>query len=190
MRYALYARYSSDNQSESSCEDQFRLCREAVAKDGGTIVREYSDHAISGASTLNRPEFQQMMLNAEAGNFDIIFAEDLSRLSRNFKDPAVLFEKLEYLGIKLITRTDGEITPLHIGLQGTMNALYLKDLADKTKRGQRGRVENGFIPGGLTYGYDTRPLRRLALKVASTGSSWQPMAISTSVWRASTQSKR
>ena len=126
MRYALYARYSSDNQSESSCEDQFRLCREAVAKDGGTIVREYSDHAISGASTLNRPEFQQMMLNAEAGNFDIIFAEDLSRLSRNFKDPAVLFEKLEYLGIKLITRTDGEITPLHIGLQGTMNALYLK----------------------------------------------------------------
>ena len=32
MRYALYARYSSDNQSESSCEDQFRLCREAVEK--------------------------------------------------------------------------------------------------------------------------------------------------------------
>ena len=34
-----------------------------------------------------------------------------------------------------------------------MNALYLKDLADKTRRGQRGCVEEGKIPGGITYGY-------------------------------------
>jgi hypothetical protein len=34
-----------------------------------------------------------------------------------------------------------------------MNALFLKDLAIKTRRGQRGRVEAGKIPGGNSYGY-------------------------------------
>lgn len=35
-----------------------------------------------------------------------------------------------------------------------MNALFLKDLADKTRRGQRGRVEAGKSGGGNSYGYD------------------------------------
>nr|WP_281416985.1 recombinase family protein [Ancylobacter lacus] len=35
-----------------------------------------------------------------------------------------------------------------------MNALFLKDLADKTRRGQRGRVEAGKSGGGNAYGYD------------------------------------
>ena len=35
-----------------------------------------------------------------------------------------------------------------------MNALFLKDLADKTRRGQRGRVEKGKAGGRLCFGYD------------------------------------
>lgn len=35
-----------------------------------------------------------------------------------------------------------------------MDALYLKDLADKTRRGLRGRIEDGKSGGGLCYGYD------------------------------------
>ncbi|MCR9196641.1 MAG: recombinase family protein, partial [Hyphomonas sp.] len=46
------------------------------------------------------------------------------------------------------------INELHIGLKGTMGALYLKDLADKTRRGLRGRVEAGKSGGGNSYGYD------------------------------------
>ena len=48
--------------------------------------------------------------------------------------------------------SEGEINELHVGLKGTMNALFLKDLAQKTRRGQRGRVEAGKIPGGNSYG--------------------------------------
>jgi site-specific DNA recombinase len=49
-----------------------------------------------------------------------------------------------------------------------MNALFLKDLAQKTRRGQRGRVEAGKIPGGNSYGY--RIIRRLLDDgLASTG---------------------
>jgi len=49
---------------------------------------------------------------------------------------------------------EGEISELHVGLKGTMNALFLKDLAAKTHRGLRGRVEKGKAGGGLCYGYD------------------------------------
>ena len=48
---------------------------------------------------------------------------------------------------------------MHVGLKGTMNALFLKDLALKIRRGQRGRVEAGKIPGGSSYGY--RIIRQL-----------------------------
>jgi hypothetical protein len=38
-----------------------------------------------------------------------------------------------------------------------MNALYLRDLAQKVRRGQRGRVEAGRNPGGICYGYRVAP---------------------------------
>ena len=41
----------------------------------------------------------------------------------------------------------------HVGLKGTMNALFLRDLAQKTHRGLRGRVETGHFGGGRCYGY-------------------------------------
>src|SRR3546814_16425521 len=47
-----------------------------------------------------------------------------------------------------------------VGLKGTMNALFLKDLAKKTHRGLRGRVEKGFSAGAVGYGY--RMVRRLS----------------------------
>ena len=40
-----------------------------------------------------------------------------------------------------MTLAEGEISELHVGLKGTMNALFLKDLAAKTYCGLRGRVE-------------------------------------------------
>jgi site-specific DNA recombinase len=56
-------------------------------------------------------------------------------------------------GVMIVTLAEGEITELHVGLKGTMNALFLKDLAAKTHRGLRGRVEDGKSGGGLCYGY-------------------------------------
>ena len=55
--------------------------------------------------------------------------------------------------MNIVTLAEGDITHLHVGLKGTMNALFLKDLADKTRRGLRGRVETGKSGGGLCYGY-------------------------------------
>jgi hypothetical protein len=67
---------------------------------------------------------------------------------------------MAFAGVILVTVGESEITELHVGLKGTMNALFLKDLAQKTRRGLRGRVEAGRSGGGNAYGYDiVRALR-------------------------------
>lgn len=152
-RVALYARYSSDNQNDSSLEDQVRLCREHAMREKWRVVGTYEDAAISGASLVLRPGIQRLLQGAQAGRFDIVLAEALDRISRDQADVATLFKHLKFAGVPIVTLAEGEINELHVGLKGTMNALFLKDLAMKTHRGLRGRVEKGKAGGGLCYGY-------------------------------------
>jgi site-specific DNA recombinase len=152
LNVAIYARYSSDNQRDASIADQLRVCREFAARQGWTTVQEFTDHAISGA-TLLRSGFQALMRDALNQRFDVVLAEALDRFSRDQEDTAGLFKRLTFAGVRIVTLAEGDITHLHVGLKGTMNALFLKDLADKTRRGLRGRVELGKSGGGLCYGY-------------------------------------
>jgi site-specific DNA recombinase len=91
------------------------------------------------------------------GKIDVVLAEALDRLSRDHGDVVALHKLLRFLGVRLLAFSEGEIGDLHIGLKGAMNALYLKDLAVKTRRGLEGRVRAGRSGGGLCYGYDVVP---------------------------------
>jgi site-specific DNA recombinase len=157
MRAALYARYSSDQQRAASIEDQLRLGREDAAAAGWTIVDEHTDPALSGASMMTRPGLQALLRGVEAGRYDVVWAEDLDRISRDLADPAIFFRKTNFAGVKIVTRSEGIIGPLHIGLKGTMNAIFLDALAQKTRRGLRGRIEAGKSAGGRSYGYRVVP---------------------------------
>jgi DNA invertase Pin-like site-specific DNA recombinase len=95
-----------------------------------------------------------LLRDAQAGRFAVILAESLDRLSRDQEDIAHIFKRISFAGGRIVTLSEGDINELHIGLKGTMGALYLKDLADKTRRGLRGRVEAGKSGGGNSYGYD------------------------------------
>ncbi|MCH9000405.1 MAG: recombinase family protein, partial [Proteobacteria bacterium] len=153
IRTAIYARYSSDNQRDASIEDQLRLCKRQIKSEGWSLVDVYTDAAISGATTL-RPGYQKLLEDVRSGKLDIVVAEALDRLSRDQEDIAALYKQLSFSGVKLITLAEGEINELHIGFKGTMNAIFLKDLAQKTHRGLEGRVRQGFSGGGIAYGYD------------------------------------
>jgi site-specific DNA recombinase len=167
MRVALYARYSSDMQRDTSIGDQFRLCRLFVDRQGWTTNQEYSDHAITGSTLLLRPGIQRLMQDAMQHRYDVLVAESLDRFSRDQEDTAALFKRLRFLGVSWVTLSEGEITELHVGFKGTMNGLYLKDLAAKTRRGLRGRVEAGKSGGGRCYGY--RVVRASSRDRAQTG---------------------
>ena len=166
MKVAIYARYSSDNQRDASIADQLRVCRAFAERQGWTICEEYTDHAVSGA-TLLRAGFQALMRDALNRRFDVVLAESLDRFSRDQEDTAGLFKRLTFAGVNIVTLAEGDITHLHIGFKGTMNALFLKDLAEKTHRGLRGRVEDGKSAGGLCYGY--RVVKALNAGTVTTG---------------------
>jgi DNA invertase Pin-like site-specific DNA recombinase len=130
-----------------------RQCRERAAREGWAVVETYSDRAISGSSMV-RAGIQALLAGAQTGRFDIVLSEALDRISRDQEDVAAVFKRLRFAGVSIITLSEGEINELHVGLKGTMNALFLKDLAIKTHRGQRGRVEAGKSGSGrAAYGY-------------------------------------
>ena len=89
------------------------------------------------------------------GRFQIIVTESLDRLSRSQADITDSLRKAFLFGCAY-RNTGGwpSFRDPYVGLKGTMAALFLKDLAQKTRRGQIGRVKEGRIPGGKSYGYD------------------------------------
>ena len=84
MRVAIYARYSSENQSEKSIDDQVRVCKNYIKEHGMTIDEKhiYVDEAISG-SVINRPGLQALEKAIENKEVDAVAVDDLSRLSRS-----------------------------------------------------------------------------------------------------------
>ncbi|MDF2766675.1 MAG: resolvase [Rhodospirillales bacterium] len=67
----------------------------------------------------------------------MVIAEALDRLLRDQEDVAALYKHLAFAGVRLITLAEGEISDLHVGLKGTMNALFLKDLARRRGAGSK-----------------------------------------------------
>lgn len=156
LRVAIYARFSTDKQRDASIDDQIESCRDYALRQGWIISGTYDDRATSGASMF-RPGIERLQRDARAGQFDIVLAEAMDRLSRNLSDIAKFHERMEHSGIRIWTLTEGKIDEMMIGMKGTMNAIQLRDTGLKTLRGQRGRVRAGKIAGGNSYGYDVLP---------------------------------
>ncbi len=153
LRAVDYLRYSTDLQSPTSIEDQARICQERMQREGWRYVRSYQDRAMSSASRW-RPDFQQLIDDARRGQFDVLVAEALDRLSRDQEDLAHLYKQLAFSDVRIFTLSEGWISEINVGMSGTMGAVMLKQLAEKTRRGLRGRVEAGRSGGGNSYGYD------------------------------------
>lgn len=151
-RALLYARYSTDRQSDASAEDQLRLCRQRADREGWEIAEEFKDLAISG-TVRDRPGLNDLMRAIERGAGTIVLAESLDRLSRDQEDIAGFFKRARHYGARIVTLSEGEIGAIHIGMNGTMAAVQLEQLGEKVRRGQIGRVVAGKIPGGISYGY-------------------------------------
>jgi DNA invertase Pin-like site-specific DNA recombinase len=154
-KVAIYARFSDDElQNDNSIEDQIRTCKARAEAEGWQIVQVYTDHGISGASMLLRPGIQMLMSHAQLAQFDLVLTEGLDRLSRDQEDIAGIYKRIKFAGLEIYSLSDGGlISEMHIGLKGTMNAVFLKDLAVKTRRGLSGRIEKGKSGGGISYGY-------------------------------------
>src|SRR5712692_4056520 len=165
MRYAIYARYSSDLQRQTSIEDQIRKCREFGDAQGWVPVKDciYADEAISGGST-ERPGLQRMLQAALSPHrpFNVILVDDTSRMSRSLPDAVQLFHKLSFAGLRVVAVAQGidsqsEQAEVLVTVHGLVDALYVKELSKKTHRGLEGVFLRGLHAGGRCYGYRNVP---------------------------------
>ena len=78
----LYARFSSDKQTEQTIENQIRICSDFAKNNQLNVVRIYADRGKSGRSD-NRPEFQHMLADMEKREFQVIIVYMLDRFMRN-----------------------------------------------------------------------------------------------------------
>ncbi len=163
LRCAVYARFSSDRQSPTSIADQIRKCREHAARQGWLVLEEhvYPDEAISGAST-ERAGLQRLLAAATSPSrpFDCILTDDTSRLSRKLADALNLYERLSFAGIRVVAvsqgvDSEGPQAELLFGVHGLIDAVYWRELGQKTHRGMQGRALQGLATGGRVFGYRT-----------------------------------
>ena len=163
-RAALYARYSSDRQRETSIEDQLRAARARAEKEGWTIVAEHSDSEISGSVPVAlRKGGKGLLADALAKRFDVLIIEGLDRVVREIGEQEQLVKRLEFRGIRIIGTADGYDTLSGRGrkvmrvARGLVNELFLDDLGEKTHRGLAGQFDRGYHVGGVCFGYTTQP---------------------------------
>jgi site-specific DNA recombinase len=84
---AIYSRFSTDRQNESSVIDQVRVCTEFAARQGWQAIQQFEDQGISGAALGNRPGILRLQEGVFARRrFDVVLVADLSRLSRSQDD--------------------------------------------------------------------------------------------------------
>ena len=159
MMSAIYARFSSDLQSDRSITDQIELCKQFAARSGYTVGTVYSDHAKSGASIIGRDGLLQLIEDAKAGRFKAVIVEALDRVSRDQEDLAAIYKRLTFAGIQIVAVHEGVADQVQVGIRGLISSIYLTDLAHKVRRGMAGVVRDGRHAGGRAYGYRPIPGR-------------------------------
>ena len=158
MNAIIYARYSSENQTENSIEGQLRECKAFAENKNITVVGTYIDRALS-AKTDDRPDFQRMIKDSAKQIFDVIIVWKLDRFARNRYDSAHYKSILRKNGVKVISATEA----ISEGAEGILLESMLEGLAEyysvelgvKVKRGLtenalKARHNGGIIPYGLT----------------------------------------
>ncbi len=154
LRFAIYARYSSDMQNEISLEDQEAVCREAIGARGGVVVGVFKDGAEHGWS-LDREGFKRMQSAAEKGKFDALMVWKFDRLARDFEQSVIVkaFLRHEYK-LKLhcvegVSQDDddsfyGAMIEQMLAVQA---AMFSRNLSTDTKRAKRQRAIRGEFNG-------------------------------------------
>lgn len=157
----IYARYSSDKQTEDSIEAQVRACREYAAAHELSIVGIYPDEAISGkgSKTVSRAQYQKLLRDCKKGIFSVILIHKYDRIARNLGEHVNLEAKLKEYGVQLIATAqnfgDSNEAKIMRALMWSLSEYYLDNLAGEVKKGLKETALKGLHTGGYApFGYD------------------------------------
>lgn len=164
LRVATYARFSSINQREESIVAQENAMMKYIKEKGYIFVSRYADEAMSGTNT-NRPQFQQMLVDASQKKFDILLVHKLDRLSRDIHDSLDIQRNLYQYNVKIESvienyddSPEGELFKV---IQMGMNQYYSRNLGREVMKGLIVNADECKHNGGVPpLGYKVNPETR------------------------------
>jgi DNA invertase Pin-like site-specific DNA recombinase len=153
----IYARYSSERQTEQSIEGQLRVCNEYAKRNDMLVVDTYIDRAMTGTND-NRKDFQKMLRESAKRKWEVVLVYKLDRFSRNKYEMAMHKKQLRDYGVKLVSAMENiPDTPEGIILESLLEGMaeyYSAELSQKVRRGlNESRQKGNFTGGYLIYGY-------------------------------------
>lgn len=154
----IYARYSSDKQTEQSIEGQLYDCYNYAKQHGITVIHEYIDRAMTGKND-DRPSFQQMLADSARREWEYVLVWKLDRFARNTIDSAVNRQILSKNGVKILSVMesfgDDASGQMMTHIIEAINEYYSADLREKTIRGMRQSALKAQSTGHIPLGYKT-----------------------------------
>lgn len=157
MNAVIYARYSSERQTEQSIEGQLRECGEYAEKNGIAVIGTYIDRAVSGR-TDDRPEFQRMLADSKKKAFEAVIVWKVDRFGRSREDIAKNKAILRRNGVQLLYAREhipeGAEGIILEGLLESLAEYYSAELREKITRGMRESAYKCKYNGAkLPFGY-------------------------------------
>ena len=129
----IYARYSSDSQTEQSIEGQLRVCEEYAQKNNILILNTYIDRAMTGTND-NRPDFQRMIKDSSRKEWNYVLVYKLDRFSRNKYETAIHKKTLKDNGVKVLSAMEN--------IPDTPEGIILESLLEGFKRSNGHNISN------------------------------------------------
>ena len=171
---ALYERLSRDDEQageSNSIQNQKKYLEEYARQKGLRNIRHFYDDGYSGTN-FQRPGFQAMLAEAEAGKIGAIIVKDMSRFGRNYLEVGfyteILFPKKQIRFVAINNSVDSDkpqdndFTPF----LNIMNEWYAKDTSNKIKSIFLSRMNDGKrCSGSIPYGYNRLPEDKQTLVV-------------------------
>ena len=161
---ALYVRLSRDDDNEgdsNSIAHQIEILSKYAHDHGIANFKIYKDDGYSGTN-FNRPGFQEMLADIEAGHVNMVIVKDMSRFGRNYLEVGMYTEiRFPELDVRFIAINDGVDTDSAIDndftpFRNIINEWYAKDTSKKVRaymlaKGQSGKSLNALPIYGYKY---------------------------------------
>lgn len=161
-KVAIYARVSTEHEEQlAALENQKDWYQNLVLQHPEwDIVHMYVDEGITGTSAKKRPQFMQMIKDANNHAFDLILTREVSRFARNTIDTLDYTRKLKSIGVEVffindnISTADGD-GELRLTIMATLAQEESRKTSLRVKSGQQTSMNKGVYYGnGNILGYD------------------------------------
>ena len=177
---ALYERLSRDDEMQgesNSITNQKKYLEDYAVQHGFGNIQHFSDDGYSGTS-LNRPAFNSLLTEIEAGRVGTVIVKDMSRFGRNYLQVGfyteMMFPKknVRFIvvnnGVDSVNPADNDFTPF----LNSMNEWYAKDTSKKIKAVFKAKTRDGKrVSGAVPYGYYRKPEDKQTLYVDEASAS-------------------